>query len=160
MRLRDYQADSSRTHEGQRHSQIRSTPARSPSKICQDFYKRWASFDGSQWTGKNLWPCSCDAEDIQLLEKKYRAIPEEFYHLSQLPIITPINAMLWVDHMKGFKLHLQERMAGSGRLSYRCMKLCLQVAFPVEYRYGWNLADAGHHNVLAAVRAALGIKTS
>eukprot|EP00959_Pyramimonas_sp_CCMP1952_P345718 7240106-Pyramimonas_sp.AAC.1 len=71
-------------------------------------YKRWNTFNGDKWTGANQWPSACDRDNVSLLEKKYKAMPEEFYHQTQLPIITPHNAMLWVDHMKGFKLHLQE----------------------------------------------------
>ena len=62
--------------------------------------------------------------------------------------------------MKGFRLHFQERMAGSGRLSFRCMKLGMQVAFPVDYRYGWNLADPHHQSILATVRTRMGIKAT
>eukprot|EP00959_Pyramimonas_sp_CCMP1952_P236466 4941631-Pyramimonas_sp.AAC.1 len=32
------------------------------------------------------------------------------------------------------------------------------MAFPVGYRCGWNLADAEHQNILAAIRHTMGIK--
>ena len=90
----------------------------------------------------------------------YQAIPEEFYQQSRLPVITPSNALSWAKHMKGYKLHLQERMSGSGRLSLRSSRLGLQVAFPVDYRYGWNVADPSHQGTLTTIRKLLGIKVT
>ncbi|CAK0870317.1 unnamed protein product, partial [Prorocentrum cordatum] len=67
------------------------------------------------------------------------------------------NAMKWIEHMQDFKTYFQERMAGSGRLSSRCSKLVLQIAFPIDCRYGWklNLADPEHQVLLAAARETL-----
>ena len=104
-----------------------------------------------------MWPSSCSLEDVSQLEKKCKAWPEEFYQETTLPVVTPYNAAAWVKHMKGFKLHLQERMSGSGRLSLRSKRLGLQVAFPVDYRYGWNMADPEHQEILTEIRRTMGI---
>ena len=104
-----------------------------------------------------MWPTSCDREDVAELEKKYRAWPEEFYQQTMLRVVTPHNVTSWMEHMKGFKLHMQERMSGSGRLSLRAKRLGLQVAFPVDYRYGWNLADPEHQNILTEIGHTMGI---
>ena len=42
-------------------------------------------------------------------------------------------------------------------LSLRSKRLGLQVAFPVDYRYGWNMADPEHQEILTEIRRTMGI---
>eukprot|EP00959_Pyramimonas_sp_CCMP1952_P371234 7774215-Pyramimonas_sp.AAC.1 len=42
-------------------------------------------------------------------------------------------------------------------MSLICSRLGLLVAFPVDYRYGWNLADTHHQTILSELREYFGI---
>eukprot|EP00974_Lingulodinium_polyedra_P037294 3578150-Lingulodinium_polyedra.AAC.1 len=50
---------------------------------------------------------------------------------------------------------MQEYVSGSGRLSMQCLTEGLKVAFPVDYRYGWDLGCVEHQRLLKAVRPGL-----
>eukprot|EP00974_Lingulodinium_polyedra_P070172 6789508-Lingulodinium_polyedra.AAC.1 len=39
-------------------------------------------------------------------------------------------------------------MSGSGRLSFAALRAGLMIGFPVDYRYGWNLAERDHRKLL------------
>ena len=66
------------------------------------------------------------------MQSYYRAMPEEFYMLSGLKVVTPLNAREWCDVVRGqFKtLDLSETMSGSGRLTLTAYTCGLLVSFP------------------------------
>ena len=66
----------------------------------------------------------------------------------------------WMKHMGITHVDMQERMSGSGRLSYRAMSQGLLVGFPVDYRYGWNMANVHHHGLLQQFRRSCKISVT
>ena len=95
-------------------------------------------------------------EDVEKnnLAKKYRAMPEEYYTRSGLRPITPWNFRKWFDQAKGKKLrwHFWEIFSGSGRLSLIMLLAGLTVGFPIDMRYGWNINNHSHQNMLKEAR--------
>ena len=79
--------------------------------------------------------------DLAKLNRRYKAVPEEFYSKTGLHPVTPQNFGSWFAKAKGRKLkwHMWELASGSGRLSLICLMAGLIVGFPVDYRYGWDL---------------------
>eukprot|EP00959_Pyramimonas_sp_CCMP1952_P366431 7674589-Pyramimonas_sp.AAC.1 len=65
----------------------------------KDYYRRWRTFKASRWTGVNMWPKKMDTNKAKQLDIGYRAMPEEFYFESQLPVVTPENLESWMEHM-------------------------------------------------------------
>ncbi|CAK0830168.1 unnamed protein product, partial [Prorocentrum cordatum] len=86
------------------------------------------------------------------LETSYRAMPEEFYFETQLPVVTPDNLEDWMNRMSIDRIEVQERMSGSSRFSRRAAMQGLTVGFPVDYRYGWDMADSHHQKLLTDFR--------
>eukprot|EP00959_Pyramimonas_sp_CCMP1952_P447576 9371733-Pyramimonas_sp.AAC.1 len=75
-------------------------------------------------------------------------MPEEFYFETQLPVVTPDNLEDWMNRMSIDRIEVQERMSGSSRFSRRAAMQGLTVGFPVDYRYGWDMADSHHQKLL------------
>ena len=80
-------------------------------------------------------------------------MPEEFYFETQLPIVTPENVDDWMQHMGFADSDLQERMSGSGRLSFRAFRQNVKVSFLVDYRYGWDMGISAHQDRLDSYRS-------
>ena len=105
------------------------------------YYRRWMGLEIPLYTVDTY----DNLPDIASVKRKLKKIPEEFYLLTGLPMVTPKHFDLWVSQVLcGKKVLLHEIMSGSGRLSLAC---CLQgfcVAFPVDFRYGWSLRRHEH----------------
>ena len=88
--------------------------------------------------------------DARKLERRYKAIPEEFHTKSGLMPVTPDNFRSWFGPLRGrgLRWHFWEIFSGSGRLSLTLLMAGLLVGFPVDFRYGWNLCDPGHQAML------------
>ena len=91
-----------------------------------------------------------DYEYYQKLKKRYRAIPEEFYLKSGLRPVRPSNFHRWFEkmHGRGLRWHVWEWFSGSGRFSLLLMTAGLIVGFPVDLRYGWDVNNPTHANML------------
>ena len=96
-----------------------------------------------------------DGVDVPKLNKRYRALPEEFYTKTGMAPITPKNFNKWFNRTKGkgLRWHFWEMFSGTGRLSLVMFMAGLIVGFPVDYRYGWNLADENHQAMLRRAQA-------
>ena len=96
---------------------------------------------GEKYSG-NIWPSHWTQVEQQRMSKYYDAMPEEFYTLSGLTVVSPTNCFHWIDRMAkhGYKtFHFSECMSGSGRLSLGCLMGGMWISFPVDFRYGWDL---------------------
>ena len=80
----------------------------------------------------------------------YKSMPEEFYSQSGRRPITPYNFAAWMKKTRGrgLRLQFQEFCSGSGRLSLLLLAAGLAVAFPVDYRYGWDLSLPRHQAMI------------
>ena len=84
------------------------------------------------------------------MRQKLSKLPEYFYSLSGLPVVTPENTRSWNDEvLREGRLRFQEHMSGSGAISLAALASGLAVGFPVDFRYGWNLRTLPHQNLLA-----------
>ena len=95
-------------------------------------------------------PTSLSAEEVKKLQKDYRAMPEEFYTKSNRRVVTPSNFSVWFKESKKHKARWQvwELCSGSGRFSLLCTLAGLMIGFPIDFRYGWNLGDPEHQDML------------
>ena len=100
--------------------------------------------------GGDMFPEHWTDEQKTRMHKKYRAMPEEFYTKSGRKPVTPKNVHSWFQKASGRGLQWQfwELRSGSGRLSLMMMAASMSVGFPVDYRYGWDLAYPAHQAVL------------
>ena len=98
----------------------------------------------------DMFPDHWTEEQKTQSSKKYRAMPEEFYTKSGRKPITPKNVDQWLQKASGRGLRWQfwEWCSGSGRLSLMLMAASMAVGFPVDYRYGWDLAHPPHQVLL------------
>ena len=88
------------------------------------------------------------------LNRQYRAIKEEYYTKSGNHPVTPENFGEWKQTRKSQKKsQFWEICSGSGRLSYMALIGGLAVTFPVDYRYGWDLNNREHQDMLLQVRS-------
>ena len=53
---------------------------------------------------------------------------------------------------RGLRWHFWELCSGSGRLSLTLLLAGLTIGFPVDARYGWNLGNMNHQNMLDLAR--------
>ena len=112
-----------------------------------DYYEDVEHFD--KYT-EDKFPDNLDYEYYQKLKKRYRAIPEEFYRKSGLRPVRPNNFHKWFEKMRGrgLRWHVWEWFSGSGRLSLLLMTAGLIVGFPVDLRYGWDVNNPAHADML------------
>ena len=83
------------------------------------------------------------------LDRQYRAIKEEYYTKSGQCPVTPENFSEWKQTRRAQrKSQFWEICSGSGRLSYVALLAGLAVTFPVDYRYGWDLSNREHQEML------------
>ena len=118
-------------------------------KMCGGMLMGWAP----PYSG-DAFPQSMQSD--AKLRKKMRAVPEEFYKLSNHPLVSPdtFDDFLFV-HRRWMRLmgqqilwHVQERWSGSARSSRVAHQKELQVGFPVDCRYGWDLKNSMHRSML------------
>lgn len=88
--------------------------------------------------------------DVSKVKKRYRAIPDKYYTTTGLHPVTPDNFHGWFRKAKGrgLRWHAWELCSGSGRLSLVLLMAGLVTGFPVDYRYGWNLCNPSHQQML------------
>ncbi|CAE7765903.1 RE2 [Symbiodinium sp. KB8] len=97
----------------------------------------------------DVMPPDLPQEQVHFLRGQHQAVKEEFYSKSGRAVIGPDNYERWRETRHAKKRpHFWEIGSGSGRLTYTALLAGLIVAFPVDYRYGWNLADPEHQRML------------
>lgn len=111
----------------------------------QHYYKVWSRFPGDKFT-TNIFP-----SDVNVPEKAYKGIPEKFYLKTGLPVITPNNAEKFLLHLQEAgiaHIDFQEVFSGSSTMSMWGRRNKMTALFPIDLRYGWNLHDEKHRNIL------------
>ena len=100
--------------------------------------------------GGDQFPSHWPDEKVARHKKYYKAIPEEFYSRPARKVIRPENCKAWLGITRSQQLRwqFQELCSGSGRLSLFLMLTGMMVAFPVDYRYGWDLSHPSHQKLL------------
>ena len=83
-----------------------------------------------------------------------KAIPEEFYMQSGAEVVTPHNFETFMDAHADVDItwDFQEQFSGSGRLSSISLQHGLATGFPVDLRYGWDLNNTDHQQLLVRAR--------
>ena len=95
------------------------------------------------------YPSYLAPDKTQKLNKQYQATHEEFYTKSGQVPVTPDNFGEWKQTKKARRsTQFWEICSGSGRLSYLALLAGLSVAFPVDYRYGWDIGNPEHQRML------------
>ena len=101
------------------------------------------------------FPEHFDQNKIRDLYHEYRAMPEEFYTKTGKRPVTPSNVDRWLQEVQAkhenLSWHFVELYSGSGRLSLAMATAGLNVGFPIDLRYGWNLNDEDHQKKLLRV---------
>ena len=123
----------------------------------QQYYQRWQSLsqrpEARHWTPEGLLPDTLTDDERALAQHEIKSLPEQFYTThSWLPVITPSL----YKHFEAATFQHKPSIAlwticsGSSRLSLQMSELpFLQaVLFPVDLRYGWNLLDKDHQQLL------------
>ena len=94
------------------------------------------------------FPRHFDEDKIKSLRQEYRSMPEEFYTKSGKRPVTPDNVELWLKEVQSKhdnpSWHFVELYSGSGRLSLAMAAAGLNVGFPIDLRYGWDLNNESH----------------
>eukprot|EP00435_Cladocopium_sp_Y103_P012535 s172_g3.t1 len=88
----------------------------------------------------DIFPGHLSDVKLRYLQKMYKAVPEEFYEKTKKAPVTPRNARSWLRKRCGSIFHLWEWCSGSGRLSLVALLSGLCILFPIDFRYGWDLA--------------------
>ena len=120
---------------------LTSTTSSTATSLASDLFP---TYDGDSFP--DHWDDECKEQS----KKYYKAIPEEFYSKTGRRPITPRNVKSWMASAKGRGLCFQfwEWCSGSGRLSLLLLMANFIVGFPVDYRYGWDLAHPPHQRLL------------
>ena len=115
---------------------------------ASEFLDSFSSYD------KDTFPKHWNDRERVKAERRYESIPEEFYSRTKRKPVTPGNFQSWFAKArgKGLRWQLQELYSGSGRLSLMAVLSGLLVGFPVDYRYGWDLAMPEHQHMISQAR--------
>ena len=119
----------------------------------REFLKAWSQVPGLTFR-TNDFPEHLTEKVIEELNAKYEGLHEEFYTLTKLPVITPSNMTSWCDDVATLAepLHFQEMHSGSGTLTLMVCGCGLNVAFPIDLRYGWDTNHEPHRRRLDELR--------
>ena len=112
--------------------------------------------EGETEYGGDVFPGHLPEHRLRYLQKMYRAVPEEFYTKSKRTPVTPRNARSWMRKRKTTRFHFWEWCSGSGRLSLLALLSGLCVLFPLDYRYGWDLAHPEHQRLINELEMDMG----
>ena len=136
---------------------LRSTPDRSPRKRNRSqMLPNWS--DSPLWVcNGNIWPDHWSSQQKATAETRSKALPEEFYTATKLPIVTPGNVIAFLKAHKrlGIAWQFQEQWSGSGRLSKTAYRQGLSTLFPIDSRYGWDIQYKKHRDLIDLVRDTL-----
>ena len=120
------------------------------------YYQRWHTLShlpqATFWTSQGLLPHDLTDNDRLKAQLEIESLPEQFYtSFDWLPVITPelytyFEKTVPVPH----QIALWTIFSGSSRLNTHMSQIpFLQaVLFPVDLRYGWNLRNSHHQQLL------------
>ena len=95
------------------------------------------------------YPEGLPTEYARRLDHHYKRMKEEYCSKSGKPTISPKNYGRWCrTRASRTPVQLWELFSGSSRLSYLALLAGLTVAFPVDFRYGWNLGCREHQDMI------------
>ena len=114
------------------------------------FLDDWRKLPGPKYheTGDRISDSLQSNRDYDSIVEKYKKIPEIFYTKTKLPVVTPDNFREWLSLVCQHSLEFQEVFSGSGNLSFHFLSHGASVAFPVDFRYGWNARLDKHRKML------------
>ena len=108
-----------------------------------------ASFNRPTMYEGDRLPQDLPAQRLYTMSTFYCGTKEEYHNKSGHRVVNPDNYEQWRQTRKGNrKCQFWEIGTGAGRLSYVALLAGLSVAFPVDLRYGWNIADPAHQQYL------------
>ena len=98
-------------------------------------------------------PQTIDERPRRSLASYYKHNKEEYCVRTGHHVVTPGNLEQWKTTSRATrKAHLWEIGLGAGRLSYLAVLAGLATLFPVDYRYGWDITNHDHQQMLLAVQ--------
>ena len=126
-------------------------------KLVQGMLPDWG---GKRYEGDTL-PRTLEKKQVQHCHKRYRVLKEEFYTKTQRQVVTPQNCMTFLKvHRRWAALNganlswdLSEQWSCTARLSAHAFRRGLNVGFPIDYRYGWDLNNSAHRRLIDEVNA-------
>ena len=107
---------------------------------------------------------SISPDSLAFATTEHEVLPEAFYTMTQLPVITYDNHLEFLEGLRHFcqthpdlTFSLWSWFAGSGLLSAVMTELPFRkaVLFPVDLRYGWNIDDSEHQKALLRIDETL-----
>ena len=126
-------------------------------ETANKFYQRWQQLshlpEARHWTPQGFLPYDLSSDELALAQHEIESLPEQFYTtLDWLPVITPelYSHFEAATSTETPTIALWSLCSGSSRLSLQMTQLpFLQaVLFPVDLRYGWNLQNTRHQQLL------------
>ena len=119
----------------------------------------WKTVSGRQWADDfSFLPRDLSKEEADVAKHEIRSMRDVFYTTFKLPVITPDNVKEWMTTMKAVcpdYLVLWTWFSGSSTLAAVMMHgpFYLPAMFPVDLRFGWNIANPAHQKLLMEVDA-------
>ena len=118
-------------------------------------YSIWMTFGASLFMF-DTWPECFTAEDVRYCNNYYRTMPERHDKQTRLPVITLHNCVAFVARLNAAEMPADFlkifSVASNATLS---VSRSLQVSFPVDFCYGWELRVKEHSNLLHWCRTTL-----
>ena len=74
------------------------------SKTQYQFLSKWAELSGHQYK-HDVWPEHFSRQQCVYYDNYYKAMPEEFYTKTQLPVMTPFNVSQFLSLTSYWELH-------------------------------------------------------
>ena len=105
---------------------------------------------------KDIFPEHYSVAKQKKLHRKYMALPEEFYTRVATEVVTPktFGVFITTHRQSNVRWNLQESCSGSARFSGESVKKGLSVGFPVDLRYGWDVYEEKHRQMLETASTA------
>ena len=105
--------------------------------------------------------------DILKQKTKYRVLPEVYYGGEEGRYVKPNNLESWVGELKDKEFNVKKKpmfslwewYSGSGTLTKVAANGGVSHLPPIDYRYGWSLANASHQMCLLYVLLIVGVES-
>ncbi len=115
----------------------------------------WKQLPGDYWNENDIakfLPAYLTDTAKASARKELQAIPERFYNALKLPVITPDNCKMFLELIPAFKFALWSWFSGSSYLALVMLRVphSMCVLFPIDLRYGWDIANPAHQKLLLA----------
>ena len=123
----------------------------------QSWYQHWSKLGFKQWCGDDTFlPSHLSAEARSIAKQEISSITECFYTQTHLPVITPENCEEFIRVMAQHvtdPVILWTWFSGSSTLACVMSSTPFHkiVLFPVDLRYGWDVQDPRHQELLMKV---------